>query len=247
MMYQGGKGRLAKDISDMIAWTAGGRSTYIEPFLGSAAVFAAAAPYFERSFGSDLQEDLILLWQAALEGWRAPEYLSLEQYETLKNDPVPSPMRAFAAYPCSFAGKRFGGYAVDPDSQRNYARAGSRSIEQRVKKLRKLDITLKVADYRVWDDMVNSDTVVYCDPPYADTVEYRGADGFDHAEFWDVMTRWSDRGALILVSEYTAPPGWTCKWEIERHTSTAIDNEGARATDRLFASPSVKVESGRLF
>lgn len=240
MMYQGGKTKIARRIAGLIASNRENRTTYVEPFLGSAAIFSLVAPTFDRAIGTDIQTDLAMMWHhAVFRGWQAPYTLTEDEYRQYRDDPEPSPMRAFAAYPCSFAGKRFGGYARDPKSPTNeFPRRGAQSIERRAAALRSAPgaIELYVADYRdpYIDYHVSSDTVVYCDPPYADTLQYRGADGFDHAEFWDVMRRWDARGALVLVSEYTAPDDWESILDIERHVSTALDNSGARAVDRVF-------------
>lgn len=234
MMYQGGKARLAKPIAEQIQARRGGRRRYLEPFLGGASVFSLVAPTFEQALGADVQTDLVLMWQAAADGWRAPETLTRQEYDTLRHDQAPSPMRAFAAYPCSYAGKRFGGYAVSPSVPRNYAKAGSRSIERTAQAMRMPHILISEMDYRL--HKVDADTVVYCDPPYAGTLGYRSTDTFDHAEFWETMTVWAGLGALVLVSEYSAPAGWVPVLEMDRHTSTALDNAGSRAVDKLYAA-----------
>lgn len=230
-MYQGGKGRIAKAIAEIILREGAGRSTYVEPFLGSAATFAAVAPRFRQAIGADVHEDLVLMWLEVLDGWAPPESLSREEYDALRHA-EPSALRAFAGFPCSFGGKWFDGYARDPKSDRNFARAASRSILRRAEGMRGASILR--ADYRTLARYIGPDTVVYADPPYADTRAYAGAGPFDSVEFWGVAEGWAEAGALVLVSEYAAPPGWREVWAVERHTSTALDNRGARATDRLF-------------
>lgn len=234
MMYQGGKARIAGPIAErLIALAAPGR-TYVEPFLGSAAVFSRVAPHYDRAVGADAVEDLVLMWRAACDGWAPPEDLSLAEYEALRHAP-PSALRAFAGFPCSFGGKWFGGYARDPKSPRNFARTGSRSIVRRAAGLAGAEI--RHADYRRLGDVIGPGSVVYCDPPYAGTLAYAGAGAFDSAEFWATAERWSAAGAVVLVSEYAAPAGWDEVWSQERHVSTALDNRAARAIDRLFALP----------
>jgi DNA adenine methylase len=237
MMYQGGKARIASQISEILIRQADGPdapTTYVEPFLGSAAVFSRVAPHYQRAIGADAQEDLVHLWQAARLGWVPPEELTRELYEQLRHA-EPSALRAFAGFPCSFGGKWFGGYARDPKSDRNFARTASRSIVRRARGL--ADATILHADYRQLVDLVGPGTLVYADPPYAGTLAYAGAGSFDSEEFWATMRDWDDHGALVLVSEYTAPADWVEVWSVDRHVSTARDNSGKRATDRLFALP----------
>lgn len=230
-MYQGGKARIAKPIAEILRREAGPGRTYVEPFLGSAAVFHRVAPEFPAAIGADAMPDVALLWQAAARGWEPPEDLTEEHYRALR-PAAPSAIRAFAGFPCSFGGKWFGGYARDPKSDRNYARAASRSIVSRAAGLRGAHILH--ADYRELAPYATADTVVYCDPPYAETLAYAGAGTFDSAAFWAEMTEWAHRGARVFVSEYQAPAGWTSVWSTERHTSTALDNRGKRAVDHLF-------------
>lgn len=232
MMYQGGKTKLAPAIAAEILSRKGDRSIYVEPFLGSAAVMSSVTGHFDRSIGADAMPDLIMLWQAVAEGWQPPELLTAEQYDELRNT-EPSALRAFAGFPCSFGGKWFGGFARDPRSDRNYARTASRSILKRSVAMRSAEFML--TDYRCLPDaLIGADSVIYADPPYAGTTGYAGSDAFDSEQFWRFAESWSDHGALVLVSEYAAPDGWECIWSTERHTSTALDNRGARAIDRLF-------------
>jgi hypothetical protein len=59
-------------------------------------------------------------------------------------------------------------------------------------------------DYRNW---LPHDAVIYCDPPYVDTEDYRGRP-FDTDEFWALMEIWrQDNTNTVLVSEqYGACP-----------------------------------------
>ena len=243
MMYQGGKARIAAPIAEILIRAAEGRTTYLEPFVGSAAVFSRVAAHYPTAIGADIVEDLVDLWRDAVAGWVPPETLSLEEYEALRDAP-PSALRAFAGFPCSFGGKWFGGYARDPKSDRNFARTASRSIARRAAAMP--DAGFVHGDYRVLSPLVGSYSVVYADPPYAGTLAYKGAGMFDSASFWREMDDWTDRGALVLVSEYAAPDNWLEVWSVDRHVSTARDNSGKRATDRLFARPSTAAALGLL-
>lgn len=231
MMYQGGKTRLAKEISRHILELAEGRTRYMEPFLGSAAVMTQVAPHFEKTLGNDIQPDIIMMWQAASVGWTPPVNLSEEEYRNLKIA-EPSALRGFAGFPCSFAGKWFGGFARDPKNGHNYAKAGSKSVVNRALVMKNTKFTN--LDYVQLTASVTADTVVYADPPYASTLTYKGTPDFDHIRFWNTMDFWVSKGARVIVSEYTAPEHWTCIWEKVRHTSTALDNTGATAIDRLY-------------
>lgn len=227
MKYQGGKTRIAKAIADIVTATPG--HTYVEPFLGSAATFHLAACKYDRAIGTDAQADIALMWRAAIEGWQPPETLSRDEYAALRHA-EPSPLRAFAGHGCSFAGKFFGGYAVEGD--RNFAAQARRSILKRATAMRHAEVAQ--LDYRDIGQIAGPGVVIYCDPPYANTLAYAGAGAFDSDKFWRTMDHWVEQGATVFVSEYAAPDHWRSVWHVERHTSTALNNRGARAVDHLF-------------
>lgn len=211
MRYVGGKSRIAGWVAENIQTIIGDRTRYTEPFVGSGAVFARIAPLFAEARCGDAHEDLILLWKEIAAGWVPPEHVSRETYVQLRNAP-PSAMRAFVGYGSSFSGKWFGGY-VDSvwDAHhlrytKPYAQAASRSLV----KVANIFAAAKIIHqgYESWD--FGPDDVVYCDPPYADTLGYPAAgERFDSAQFWKCARSWSDAGALVIVSEGTAPAGWS--------------------------------------
>jgi DNA adenine methylase len=51
--------------------------------------------------------------------------------------------------------------------------------------------------------------VVYCDPPYKDTMRYKGVPTFHSDAFWTWCDEAVDLGAKVYVSEVQAPPHWT--------------------------------------
>lgn len=204
MRYLGGKVRQAQEVADVIAARRGNRDRYVEPFIGGGAVFARVSAAFTDAIGGDVVPDLIDFWQRVRDGWTPPVELSRERWAGLR-DAEPSALRAWAGYAASYNGKWFAGYGPMA-AGRDYLAESARSTARKVATMHAAP-KLVVADYA--DHQVDADTVVYCDPPYADTESYAGAGTFDHGRFWSVMNRWSDAGALVLVHEYTAPDCWT--------------------------------------
>ena len=101
MMYLGGKSRLAKRIGAAILENTNQRGQYIEPMIGGGSVFFELAPHFQKSFGGDIQEDLILMYRALADGWVPPDTVTEEEWRELRDSP-PSALRAFAGFGCSF-------------------------------------------------------------------------------------------------------------------------------------------------
>ena len=58
-----------------------------------------------------------------------------------------------------------------------------------------------IGDYR--DVSIPDGAIVYCDPPYEDTAEYKEG-GFNHSEFW-AWARETSKDHDVYVSSYKAP------------------------------------------
>lgn len=232
MQYHGGKERVAKDLAEAIRSYGADCTHYLEPFMGGASIFARVAPHFPgRAIGADYDLDVASLWSAvSAGGWEPPTELTREQYDALKASGEPSPLRAFAAFGCSFGGKKWGGYSSpDPRPGRK-----SRAMAARLGILEKqegiLGASVARADYRAFAP--GTGTLVYADPPYAGTTGYTTG-AWDAGEFWTTMTAWSRAGAVVLVSEYEAPEAWESVWSRERQVSMGLDKSKV-ATEKLF-------------
>lgn len=232
MQYLGGKSRAAKHIVPVIVSRAGGRTRWVEPFVGSASVSEIASNHFYELILSDVHEDLILMWQDAVAGRVFPSEVSEQEYRKLCNS-EPSALRGFVGYGCSFGGKWFGGYARGSVG-RNYASAASRSLVRMVPNLSRA--TFLRRDYRDCTFDIDANTVVYCDPPYAGTTGYKGTDPLDHVEFWNTCRMWADAGAAVFVSEYSCPDEvGECVWERAQNNGVGkLGSAKSRPIEKLF-------------
>lgn len=238
MKYMGGKTRIAKELAAFIASRHADCWLFVEPFMGGGNMTAALAPHFGFGFASDVVPDLALLYQALQAGWQPPEVVSEAEYAAQRNMP-PSALRAFVGFGCSFGGKWFDGYAHAKRPLDDYAGAAARSLRRNFageesRSGRKIGAATARVEFRTapYDSLVPIATAVYyCDPPYASTTGYQ-CGAFDHRKFWGVMREWRAAGAHVYVSEYSAPPDWTCIWE-------RLRKQGLRNSDK---SQTVKVE-----
>jgi DNA adenine methylase len=232
MRYLGGKSKIAKKLTMTILAATTQRGRLIEPFMGGGAMAASLAPSFESVDAFDINDDLILMWEALKNGWKPPTNISEEQYKELKNA-KPSALRAFAGFGgASWGGKWFGGYARGDG--RNYADESARSLLRDIQKMQ--NCTFKCLDYQKIQPLLGD--VVYADPPYAGTTEYR--DTFDSAQFWETMKMWSMYGADVFVSEYKAPPNWKTLWQVERTRDMKSKFTNAeKVTEKLFTYGSI--------
>lgn len=233
MRYLGGKTRLAKEICAAILNDTDARDTYIEPFIGGGSVFAEMNQHFDIVRGGDAQEDLALLWRGLISGsFTPPEELTEDEWRDLR-DSLPSALRGFAGYGCSFGGRFFEGYARNKMGT-NYAAQSARSLRKDLAKITPGKTAVFESDYRDWNP--GRGDVVYCDPPYRHTKHYvskrSGLEHFDHDEFWEVMREWRSRGVLVYVSEFSAPDDWEVVWEKKRKVGVGTES-GASYTEKV--------------
>lgn len=233
MRYNGGKSKLVSGIQKTIDSMRLHRSTYIEPFLGGGAVFERVAPDFDDAKCGDTHEDLVLMWKSISEGWIPPSVVTEDNYLRIKLS-KPSALRGFVGFGCSFGAKWFGGYAraKKPNGEdRNFADESARACVRASESFK--GRTIWHCSYSHFNDVIDEDCVVYCDPPYKGTLGYAssGAD-FNHDAFWKIAGEWRNRGALVLVSEFNAPNNWKEISCTDRVRSQGL--ERSRVLDKIF-------------
>jgi DNA adenine methylase len=235
--YVGGKSKLATGICEAILRRLTDQTVYLEPFLGGGSTFAKVAPHFGTAYGSDVSEDLVLMWNALQDGWEPPTGVDDDLYESLRNA-EPSALRGFVGFGCSFGGKWFGGRArggyQSNGAPRDHSAESARAATRVAKSMKHARICRQ--DYRDWEP--KSGWVVYADPPYAGTQGYSAAGAFDSAEFWSVMGSWAANGALVFVSEYAAPSPWEAVFTKRHIRSLQHGKDGRHPTvETLWALP----------
>ena len=198
MRYLGGKWQIAEWVATHLRPMARGCDRYLEPFMGSGAITARMAIAAPSMTVSDAHEDLVLMWQALALGWDPPIDVTREQYEALRHAP-PSALRGFVGYGASFSGRWFNSYVP------GFAQTARTSVLSVAIWLRDAEILHR--DYGMHTP--GPSTLVYCDPPYAETEGYvKQVGAFDSERFWTTMDAWTEAGARVVVSEGTAPAHW---------------------------------------
>lgn len=222
MRYLGGKSRIRKEIADVLNNTLRGRE-YLEPFVGAAWILQEVQASIR--YASDSNFALITMYEELLNGWIPPETVSEDEYYHYKGiQDEYDPMTAFVGIGCSYSGKWFGGYARSKD--RNYAANARNSLLKQLPLIK--GVRFEYRDYRDWEP---KGMLVYCDPPHANTTQYK--DGFDSYEFWSVMRKWS-RDNIVFVSEYTAPEDFLVFREIKTKTDMRVGGVKEDRIEKLF-------------
>jgi len=233
MQYIGGKqksggAQIAKVINRLIRERK--LETYSEPFCGGLSVTQRiVAPV---RYASDACEALVRMYIALQGGWTPPAEMSRDKWTQLRdaNDPA-DPLTAFAGFGCSNRGAWFAAY--QPRSKRtgdNYVDAAVAASESLTKKMRQcVDVLFACCAYQ---DARLGD-VVYCDPPYADTMGYPAISGeWDPAAFWAWVRDVSD-ARLVCVSEQKAPDDFAPLLTFSIQSRIAVMT-GARRDEYLF-------------
>lgn len=235
MRYLGGKARVSKPLTDFLKSVRKTNQTYVEPFVGGGSVIRLMDG---QRIASDFCPYLITFYKQLQNGWLPPEIISEERYKELKQlykETVCNGEIGFAMYFCSFGGKAWGGYARDKKGV-----VDNRLINGQYRDSVKLqkdikDVTFICYDYETlfkWLEDIKSKCLIYCDPPYKGTTEYKNK--FDHVRFWKVMREYSTIHD-IYISEYVAPEDFECVWSIERKTNLNIKNGGkSNRVEKLF-------------
>lgn len=208
-----------------------GIKTYIEPFVGGSNVIEHIV--CEQKIGCDNNEYLISFWKEIQDGWNPFESISMtkELYEKIKSEKesFPKEVVALAGFCATYNAKWFGGYAGIVQTKivtfRNYYEEAVRNVLKQRKSL--LDVKYRHCDYR---DIQVSEALIYCDPPYEGTIQYK--DIFSHLEYWEWVKKVS-KNNIVLCSEYNAPDGFKSVWE--RNLTTTIDkNSRSVVTEKIF-------------
>ena len=244
MSYIGGKARGASHILAVLNDPRFDGYDYLEPFVGMGHVLRRVAN--KRSYVASDGNALVVRLLRAVQAGEALPRITRERYAQLRAARGDASLeRAVAAFQYSFNGREFGGYvstyrrpsgALDdiPGSRARYY-AALRASPPFAR------ATLAHCDYRAHTPSLNhhpSQALVYCDPPYQGTTGYKGSDPFDHAAFWQTVREWS-RHNTVLVSEYTAPPDFTCLATMPKPSCLAGGHKQSPRVERLFCHESL--------
>jgi DNA adenine methylase len=232
MQYVGGKqksggAQIAQAINAMIK--ALGLRSYSEPFCGGLSVTQRVVAPERRA--SDACAALICLYQLMQGGWVPPLTLSKDEWLDLKaaNDPS-DPLTAFAGFGCSVFGGWFSSYTGKSkrtgDNYVTSAVAAGESLSNKLAKCRNVQFTS--GDYRD----TNTSDIIYCDPPYRDTLQYPAVGDFDSDAFWE-WAREQSRTTLLAASEQQAPEDFVPVRSFSIQSRIAVGS-GKRRSEHLY-------------
>jgi len=215
--YTGSKNRIANDILNIVLKDRIDEC-YVEPFVGGCNVIDKVAG---NRIGNDINEYLIEFYKAVQNGWLPPKRITKEEYLHIKqNKDLDKKLTLWAGICCSYGGKWFGGLLNDYQESRrlksgrlpNHQDEAYNGLVKQVDNIK--DINFYNLNY--WELDIPDNSIIYCDPPYFNTIKYK--DDFDTDKFWDWVRIMSDKHK-VYVSEYTAPDDFECIWSKKVHST----------------------------
>jgi len=177
MKYLGSKNRIAKHILPIILRDRIDGQYYVEPFVGGANMIDKVDG---NRIGGDINEYLIALLNKMMSPKFEPPEIDEVEYNIIKNniDKYPKWVVGYAAFQLSFGSMWFNACRRDKQGKRNYCKEARNNITKQSKNLK--GITFVNSSYEKLDIPKNS--IIYCDPPYQNTVKYK--DVIDYDVFW---------------------------------------------------------------
>ena len=229
MKYMGSKARHAKELLPIILANRKQGQWYVEPFVGGANVIDKVSG---NRIGADINEYLIEMWKAVSNGWMPPESLTEELYNDIKRNKecYKKALVAYAGFALSYGAMWFSSYRKDSTGMRDYGGESYRAAAKQFPLLRGVDF--RHSSYQDLDVPANS--IIYCDPPYKNTAEYKAVGSFDHIPFYDWCRQKHKEGHQVFVSEYQMPDDFICVWSKEVNNSLTKDTGSKKGIEKLF-------------
>lgn len=227
MKYMGSKNRIAKEILPIMLKDRGSR-TWVEPFVGGGNMIDKVDG---RRIGADINsyliDALITIRDFSSNLPKNNREFTEEDYKQLrKNDEYV--YKGYAGFAFSYSGKWLGGWCRDGLGKRDYVRESYLNAVKQSPKLKGVELT----SIRYSELNIPSHSLIYCDPPYQGTTEYK--DKFNHSLFWEWCRNKAKDGHIIFISEYNAPDDFECIWQKEIVSSLTKDTGSKKSIEKLF-------------
>ncbi len=227
MRYIGGKAKIAPWLLDIMLKTRTKDQWYIEPFCGGCNTLWQVD---SKRIGIDSCEYLIAMWKALQKGWIPPNIIKQEVYDHVRvnKDKYKKEIIGFVGYGTSFSGKFFGGMARGKKNNglpRDYITEARRTVLTQSATMKEVKF---VCTNSLEVKAFPSQSLIYCDPPYANTLGYR--EKFNTEKFWQWANGLVKQGHKVFISELVAPTDWQCVFQ--RNKSNDIN--GSTRIEKLF-------------
>lgn len=236
MKYMGSKSRHAKHILPIILKDREPDQWYVEPFVGGANVIDKVDG---NRIGADINPYVIAMLDALSKGWEPPQEIDKNTYDKHRKMYYQSDIReahltGYIGVNGSYNGRFYdGGYAgvtpIKGGGVRNYPLEAYKNVMKQSPTL----AGVKFICCSYLDIEIPKNSIIYCDPPYQNSKEYR-AGTVIYEEFWQWCRDKVTDGHQVFVSEYDAPSDFVCVWSKGVNSSLTKDTGEKKATEKLF-------------
>lgn len=239
MKYLGSKARIIKTILPIIKDVRPNAKLWLEPFVGGANSICKVKG-MER-YGIDVSPYLIEMWKALQDGWEPPKFISRDLYSAQREEYNTAKVADYAlcgyvGFSGSYGGRFFdGGYAGITKTKcgktRNYPEEAYYNIMKQVPEI--IGVNFICGDYSA--SPLVFDSIIYCDPPYKDTKQYKF--GICYEDFYIWCEEMKNNNNSVLVSGYEMPENFKLIWQAEVSSSlraNSVISVSKKSTERLF-------------
>lgn len=231
MVYMGSKAALVSELGPILqSHLISDSQWYIECFMGGGNMISMIDhPLRWGNDYNDLLPEMFSYLQSKVYfdertcEWCFPEdtfptEVSKEEYIYMRGhkEEFPKWLVAYVGFCCSFKATFFQGYAGKMYQDRNRASIFKQFTAQYHNGMRGVKLT--AGDYRDMD--IPRGSLLYLDPPYANTSAYKSSAGsinkFDHPAFYRwCVSQVKDNECSVFLSEYTKPDygTWDTVWQ----------------------------------
>jgi DNA adenine methylase len=228
MKYMGSKARIAKHILPIILKDRKGE-TFVDLFVGGCNI---ADKVSGEVIACDNNKYLIALYQGLQAGIVGVSEISKSLYDKARKQYNGSDNGftdfevGWVGYMASANGRFYeGGYSGISQTmigtQRNYIDESIRGIKKQIEYIG--HIKFVCSDYKKIE--LPKNCIVYADPPYEGAKQYATSSGFNHPEFWQWCRDGKAKGHSIFISEYNAPPDFSCIWQMPVKSSLSANGK----------------------
>ncbi len=224
MAYLGGKATSSQHIIKILNNKIFNGMPYIEPFVGYAHILRRITG--KSSYKASDSNTLLMVLLKHIQKSKEHLSVSADEYKLLRSHPEIDPLKAaYAAFTYSYNGKYFAGYTGNSRSlisrPRNYPAERKRYYNKLHDNETFSSCTLKTGSYKMYTPENTRNSLIYCDPPYAGTAEYKNSFNSDGLWNWVRSMSSSPANNFVFVSEYSAPEDFVCVAQQTKHQSIA--------------------------
>lgn len=210
---------------------------FVDAFCGGANVISEIDCV--NKLGVELNEYVCELWKHLQENGMEgiPSSLTREEYNDIKQNYLdktqkyPKWLIGYVGVCCSYGGGWFNGYArYNPNRNEDHIKEAYENLKKHLENFKNLDKTHFA--HSSYDNLYYPPgSVIYCDPPYADTKRYETE--FDTIKFWNWVRVMSRYGRYVYVSEYEAPSDFKCIWSKSKKDGMGTTTFGNKQNVRI--------------